>query len=254
MYTWTYDKSFEGFLTLVFDSFDMKTTPGSVVTDAREQHSLFAPDYTVITDDRKAERVWTGLLKKISTQSCRMIYRVFLSELENIELLLLAYIQEVFSSKINIETNFGNVSVMEMTKVHKSVCREAERVRMFVRFQKTADNIYYASFDPKYNVLPITMEHFEKRFADQQWLIYDTRRQYGFYYNMKETAEVRFTESNIDARTGEIDESIKAPDERKFQELWKTYFQSACIKERVNPRLHMQLMPKRFWKYLPEKQ
>jgi len=136
----------------------------------------------------------------------------------------------------------------------KKVCREAQRILMFVRFQKTADEIYYASFDPKYNVLPLVINHFEKRFADQKWLIYDTRRNYGFYYNLKDTTEVTFTESLTDPVTGKIDTSIMDKDEQLFQELWKGYFSSICIKERLNPKLHRQLLPKRFWKYLTEKQ
>ena len=39
-----------------------------------------------------------------------------------------------------------------------------------------------------------------------------------------------------------------------FQQLWKTYFKSTTIKERLNPRKHKQDMPVRYWKYLTEKQ
>ena len=136
----------------------------------------------------------------------------------------------------------------------KKVTREAQRVLMFVRFQKTADEIYYASFDPKYNVLPLVIKHFENRFADQKWIIYDTRRNYGFYYDLTNTSEFRFTENMVNPSTGQIDKRMMAGDEQLFQELWRSYFKSLCIKERINPKLHMQLLPKRFWKYLTEKQ
>ena len=42
-------------------------------------------------------------------------------------------------------------------------------------------------------------------------------------------------------------------DEKLFQQMWKTYFKSIAIKERLNPKLHRQHMPARFWKYMPEK-
>ena len=45
-----------------------------------------------------------------------------------------------------------------------------------------------------------------------------------------------------------------AADEKQFQELWKEYFKVLAIKERINPKLHAQLLPRRFWKYLTEKQ
>jgi probable DNA metabolism protein len=47
---------------------------------------------------------------------------------------------------------------------------------------------------------------------------------------------------------------VLASDEKLFQALWKNYFEHIAIKERINPALHKRLLPKRFWKYLPEKQ
>ena len=42
-------------------------------------------------------------------------------------------------------------------------------------------------------------------------------------------------------------------DEKLFQQMWSAYFKSIAIKERLNPKLHRQNMPERFWKYMPEK-
>ena len=55
----------------------------------------------------------------------------------------------------------------------------------FVRFQLTKDGLYYCIIQPDYNVLPLISNHFEKRYADQRWLIYDSRRKYGIYYDLK---------------------------------------------------------------------
>ncbi len=254
MICWTYDKTFEGFLTLVFDAYDLKLFPDKILGKNSDQPMLFAADYEVISDEEKAKRVWFGLKKKLSALSRRMIYRVFLSELEDIELLLLNYVRTIFEAVENMEMNFGNRYVLEMVKISKKVSRETQRILMFVRFQKTADDIYYASFDPQYNVLPLSTRHFKERFADQKWVIYDTRRNFGFYYDLKEVSEITFTHRLIDKVNGKIDKSIMAEDEQKFQQLWKSYFDSVCIRERINPRLHMQFLPKRFWKYLTEKQ
>jgi probable DNA metabolism protein len=254
MIIWQYDKTFEGFLTLVFDGYDLKLFPDKIL--GPNQSDLFRDNanHQVVTDEVKAKRVWDGLLKKTSAENGQMFYRVFLSELDGVELLMLNYVKAVFASPINMELNFGNPHVLEMVKIGQKVGREAHRIPMFIRFQKTIDDIYYASFDPQYNVLPLAIDHFEKRFADQKWIIYDTRRNYGFYYDLETTTEVTFTQSMIDPKSGKIAPSVMAEDEQLFQELWKSYFKSMCIKERINPKLHRQLLPKRFWKYLTEKQ
>ncbi len=126
----------------------------------------------------------------------------------------------------------------------------------FVRFQKAADGTFFAAFEPQYNALPLTVQHFKDRFANQKWIIYDMKRRYGFYYDLQEVTLISFDDDSREAHliTGMLDESLMDKDEKLFQQLWKTYFKAICIKERMNPRKHKQDMPVRYWKYLTEKQ
>ena len=254
MNIFVYDKTFEGFLTVVFDSYERKIVPDKIVGREHPETFLFAEKFEIATDEVKAGRVWTGLHKHISDEACKVLSVVYLSELPDVEKLLYRYIQMALASKVSIENNFGDPTVVEVAQLFRKVVKKTERVRQFVRFQKTADNIYFASFDPQYNVIALTISHFEDRFADQPWIIYDTRRKFGYYYDLKTVTEIRFGESLIDPRTGKLDESALAADEQLFQSLWKSYFQHIAIKERTNLTLHKKLLPKRFWKYLPEKQ
>ncbi len=248
-----YDNTFDGLLTLVFDAYSRKIFPDKI--SGEETPSLFDEEvYRVVTDTARARRVWDGLHKKISKEACRMCLAVFLSELPEREMLLLRYMRKAFASSTSIEVNFGDPDVLECSKIYRKVMREAERMRMFVRFQKTADGIFFAPIEPKYNVLPLAIEHFEDRFSDQLWVIYDVKRHYGYFYDLHKTEEVTFEQLNIDLDTGKLNDEQAAEDEKLFQSLWQQYFQSICIKERINPKLHQQHLPKRFWKYLPEKQ
>jgi probable DNA metabolism protein len=249
-----YDKTFEGFLSAVFDCYDKKIIPVAFEKEDGIQTLLFATAHMVVSDSQKADRVWKGLLKKLSESACKMLAIDFLSEQPDIELLLFRYIQKAFQSSISIETNFGDPCVLEIHQIFKKVVRETERVRMFVRFQKTVDNIYFASFDPQFNVLPLTINHFKARFSDQAWIVYDTNRNYGFYYDLSSVNEIKFDDSKINPLTGVLDQSAFTEDEKLFQSLWKVYFKEIEIKERHNLKLHKRLLPKRFWKYLTEKQ
>ena len=53
---------------------------------------------------------------------------------------------------------------------------------------------------------------------------------------------------------GKINETLMDKDEQMFQKMWKAYFKSMTIKERINLKLHRQHLPERYWKYLTEKQ
>lgn len=82
---------------------------------------------------------------------------------------------------------------------------------------------------------------------------FDIKREYGYYYNRQKVDEVRFETKGTHLLTGKLDQQLMAEDEQLFQQLWRTYFKTIAIKERINPKLHRQNLPVRFWKYLTEK-
>ena len=128
------------------------------------------------------------------------------------------------------------------------------RVLQFMRIQKTADQVYFGIMEPLYNVYPLTIYHFRDRFADQPWIIYDARRRYGYYYDLKEVNEITFEDSRAAfLRHGKLEDELLDKNEKLFQEGWKSYFHSVCIQSRLNPVKHKKDMPVRFWKYLTEK-
>jgi probable DNA metabolism protein len=183
-----------------------------------------------------------------------MLSVVFLSELPECELLLFRYVQKAFAASQSIEVNFADNDVLQCSKIYRSVSREAERMRMFVRFQKTADGIFFAPIEPQYNVLSLVADFFTDRFGDQRWVVYDVKRDFGLYYDLEKTEVVSFDRLDFDLKTGMLNDSQASHDEQLFRSLWQTYFTSIVIRERLNPKLHRKLLPKRFWKFLPEKQ
>jgi probable DNA metabolism protein len=253
MKTVVYDGSFDGFLSAVFDVYEYKLTDVEIVPAHRHQPSMFAEPHFVNHDPKHSERVWKGLEKKISLEAQKQVYRNFLSEIEGIENTLLRYIQYAFSSEIPMEEDFSNHAVLTVFQTAKKVWREKHRMEAFVRFQKTTDDLYYAIIDPDYNVLPLIAKHFTTRYADQRWMIYDSRRKYGTYYDgtSVQDVQIKFEES---VSNGQNVSAAYDDSEGIYQQLWKQYFKSVNIAARKNTKLHIQHMPKRYWKYLPEKQ
>ena len=250
-----YDKTFDGLLTAVFDAYFRKTFPDALLSEG-DALPLFCDElHTVVTDEEKAGRVWRGLQKKVSSSALGCLTQSWLSELPEVGMLIFRYIRKAIDSPRSIETNFADADVLELSKIYKKVDGERVHLMQFVRFQKAADGIFFAAVEPQFNALPLAVEHFKDRFADQPWLIYDVKRQYGYYYDLKEMKEVTFENpQQAHLVTGMLNESLMANDEKLFRQLWKTYFKAICIKERWNPRKHRQDMPVRYWKYLTEKQ
>jgi probable DNA metabolism protein len=247
-----YDNTFDGLLTCVFDAFNRKEFPEKIVGED-VQLPLFSESFHVVTDETKADRVLKALREKISKSALHMLFIDFLSEMEEVTMFLFRYIRKALTSDISIEMNFADSDVLELSKIYRKVTREEERMRQFVRFQKTTDGIFFAVMDPMYNVLPLTARHFQNRFADQPWIICDVKRKYGLHYDLKTVETVYFDHLDVSIETGKLTSEKLDDYESAFQDLWKDYLKAITIQERKNLRLQRQFMPKRFWKYLTEK-
>ncbi|WP_431137033.1 TIGR03915 family putative DNA repair protein [Psychroserpens mesophilus] len=248
-----YNGSFDGFLSAVFYVFEHKLIDVSIQNKFDIQNQLFSEKETVFTDEAKANRVWQGLQSKLSSQGCHRIYYAFLSEQTGVEALLLDYIRYAFSSNTNIDKDYSNPSVLKIAQIAKMVGREKHRMEAFVRFKLTKDDIYFANIEPDFNVLPLLSKHFKNRYADQKWIIYDIKRHYGLYYDLK---TVTLMEMHLpdDFDFTKTDADFFAKQEFEFQTLWQDYFKSTNIASRKNMKLHIRHVPKRYWKYLSEKQ
>ena len=212
--------------------------------------------YQVTTSEEKAQRVWAGLEKRLSREAIKLISVSWLSEQRELNNPLFQYIYKVFKQG-DISKNFADPDVLAVTNIARRVLHEQLRMKQFIRFQKAKDGTYLAVVAPDHNVLPIITDHFQDRFNDQPWLIYDAKRHYGYYYDGK-TDAIHITFENeaavpFDLRNGKLNDDVISHDDQLLQDLWRTYFKAICIKERMNPRKQLQDMPRRYWKYMTEK-
>ncbi len=251
-HTLIYDGTFDGFLTCVFQVYDMKLKDVQIQPNHVVQESLFGTREDVITDLEKADRVWKGVQKKTSSTGSLRIYYAFLSEQPDVENVLLRYIHHALHSNLVIDTDFSNTDVLKVSQIAKSVGREKHRMEAFVRFKLTKDHLYFANIEPDFDVLPLISKHFKRRYADQKWIIYDLKRHYGLYYDL-DKVDIINIELPEDFDATKTSKDFFADEELQFQTLWQDYFESTNIPSRKNMTLHIRHVPKRYWKYLSEK-
>ena len=251
-YTLVYDGSFEEYLSIVFQVFDRKLKTMEIVKAGSAVPHIFSKVIPVTTDERQARRVWLGLGKKLPVKERHQLYAAFLSEQPKVEDLLLGYILHVFSSDRSVAGDYTNPFVLKTAQIAKNVGREAHRMEAFVRFKLTKDGLYFANIAPDFDVLSLISRHFKSRYADQRWMIYDLTRKYGIYYDLHtvETIEISLSE---DIHSPDKHHLIFDPTELAFQQLWKDYFDHTKSRKRKNTKLHVQHVPRRYWKYLSEK-
>lgn len=247
-----YDSTFEGWLTAVFEIYELKLADVVFAKNEASNALLFSEIHLVSTNFGKANRVLNGLKERLSNEGFANIYRAFLSDLDKIDETLFQYVKYVFASSVNIEEDLANTFVLEVRKAAHLTGKETHRMKAFVRFKLTKDNLYYAIVEPDCDVLPLIEKHFKNRYADQRWLIYDSKRKYGIYYDLETTSTVQL-QFNAQSSSSKYLAEICDDNEEFFQNLWRQYFSSTNIESRKNTKLHLQHMPKRYWKYLTEK-
>lgn len=253
MITLKYDGTFKGLLCSMFYAFGRRQDEFNIQHKNINQNSLWGQDITITTETHKAHRVLEGLKKTVGSGGVSILYRSFLSEEQGIENDILHALKSIYTSGPESIKDHTDPQILRLHKVVKMVNREKHRMEAFVRFRLTKDEVYFASIEPDFDVLPLIKKHFHSRHADQRWLIYDMKRDYGLYYDLNKVERMQMTfESNFDAT--KTSDRIFTLEEIAFQELWKEYFSSTNIASRKNTVLHVRHVPKRYWKYLSEKQ
>jgi probable DNA metabolism protein len=119
---------------------------------------------------------------------------------------------------------------------------EIHRMMGLLRFSPNEGGIYVAKCAPDTLVIPALGEYFTARFGETGWAVFDEKRGISLRRLPGEQAKILVQDETF-AVDGGGDE---------WEDLWRHYHKTVNNESRKNPGLQRQLMPKRYWKYLPE--
>jgi len=255
MTIFVFDGTFNGLLTAVFEFYETKPGKAQLVDSTHFQPTILSDEVRIVTDETKSNRVRQGLKKKLSHDWQQRFYKAFLAETPEIFQHLFDFSCYIFDNPSGAENNYGHPSVIAIAQADRSVNRERHRMQAFIRFQETADGIFYAPIEPDFNVLPLIANFFKNRYADQRWIIYDLRRNYGLYYNLGKVEAIQL-DHTPEVKSGNtfLADDLVHDNEHLYGLLWNDYFRSTNIPARKNLKLHIRHVPKRYWQFLTEKQ
>lgn len=239
-----YDNTFEGLLTAVFYAYPNKDN--CIITKSINYiPSLLNDIYEIETEEDKFNRVYNSINEKLNSKVLKNVYYLYLSEIPNFESIILSYLKLCYKYGVDINLAKNNDIIIDVDKYCRKVSLEAHRFTGFVRFKEVAHLTFYASIEPDHNILPLILNHFTKRFSDQNFIIHDLKREIAIVYNRESSIITNFSKEDAIIFTS-------SNDDFKFQSLWKTFYNSTNIEERKNLRLRNRSMPKRYWKNLIE--
>ncbi|KMO86960.1 hypothetical protein AB840_05430 [Megasphaera cerevisiae DSM 20462] len=240
---YTYDGTFFGFLSAVFDAWHIGLDH---VEDIKIMGStfLFGEERNVYTDEKKAQRILTALQTKCGGKTCHVLYYAFLAEQPDRGMKLLRYIRQAFHLKDEFLSHLSDEEIWEVRKWAQKTGNERHKLLGLIRFQELSGGMLYSRINPTCCVVPVMAPHFVRRLPGEEWVIHDIRRHMGIWY---EGGVLSIIE--IPRPLQQIDVS---DEEAAFTALWKKYYQTIAIGERSNEGLRRRFMPKKYWPYIVE--
>lgn len=274
MYNWKllntiylYDGTFDGLFTIAFDCYVSKQIPSNIVFEKHYLGNFLDTAIYIKTDKEKALRIWNGLYSNVSFDALYNCYYAFLSCQKSKEINILKYILNAFIVGPKITSMLSIDYVLEVMKLRKNVLHESHKLKGLVRLSEVGNNLFYAPIHPDNNVIELLGHFLIKRFPTQNLILHDKNRNLMFLYNANKNIQNHvhsnsYNSTKTNTQTLNEYEIIEVPsnikihkfskEEKQFQDLWKTFFNTIAIKERTNSKLQMQYMPKKYWQDLTE--
>lgn len=240
-FQYSYDSSFDGFLTCVYWSYVNKEDPVCFSTPADPRISLY-PDRAVETDGVLAERVYRSLSSRISLDAQEMVRRGFLTCMPDKERRLYEFIRLGYRVGPAVVRSLTDPRVAPLNTALTHLKGEVHLLRGFIRFSQQ-EGLLAAEIEPKNRVLPLLRPHFCARYNQETFVIYDRTHHEALFYHPFQWAIVPLEEFHLDP---------PAPGELDFRRLWRRFYDTIAIEGRYNPKLRMTHMPKRYWSTMTE--
>lgn len=219
----------------------------SIETIDSYEPELFCLQTDVVTDIKKAESVAHAIMEKISFEAWQWIRLACASSELHKAQAVYRFLNLGFLTGRDTCSRLADDHVLAIFKMQRSVRRELDKLRGFVRFHELDSGILFSQIAPKHQQLYFLGEHFMDRMPGENWAIYDEGRSMACIHRAHEDAvlirEVQEFSSEF------LNHSQK---EKDFISLWKTFFDHIEIKERRNLKLQMNMMPKRYWSNMVE--
>lgn len=246
------EDSLTGIFSGIYEVWKRKMTAEEVgleVGDSFERR-LFCEYIFCKAEERKALAVIRMIQKNLGADVYEKIsYALLSADRRKAEMVFRAMLEaKKLSRKDRLMEHLGNEVVRAVFGMYRQVANEAHHYKGFVRFRELKNKTLFAKIEPKHAVLPCIAEHFEDRFPQENWVIYDKTHEVFLihekgkrYYFLQQYMCMKGDSGSAQNIVGGFSE-----EEMDYETLWKGFVQSISVAERENRALQNQNLPLRF--------
>ena len=238
---WLYDGSLAGFLSALVLTYRERYLPEQLRSQADDM-DLFASVQTIVTSPDESLKMAQHLRDRLEPRHYERILHAFLCDDCAFEMDLLRYARMGLHQPKSLY-DLSDPVVYAVEGYQKRVLSTAHKMTGFTRFEELSDGTLYAQIAPPRNVLSLLGAHFKKRFAAERFIIHDLKRELALLHqNGKIQLHV----------VDEFDVPDRSSAEKQYQTMWRAFFDSVTITERINLKAQRQHVPLLYREWMSE--
>ena len=243
------EDSLEGVFTGIYRAYEERRDHGETYFSLTDEPMLFAEYVEVEPDRQRTLKVIKTLQRRFGEDDYVTLCKALASEDPE-------KAQAVYRTVVNglqgsirpghLFDNLAEDNVYKAFSLARGTGREICHLQGFVRFQELEKRILYSVIGPKNNVLTFLMPHFADRLPQENFVLYDDKRN---LFGIHPAGRQWYLLQGEEAAASVLRLSEK---EEQYQELFRQFCQTIAIRERRNLQLQRNMLPLRFREYMME--
>lgn len=245
------ENSIDGIFTAIYQAWSLGYGHANIKIEEQcevnnyTNFELFSEYILVETNLEQAMMVSRSIKTKISSEAFEMVCRVALSDYKGKGDLIYRFLILGFHIGSKIVSHLSNEIVNQVFKLNRYVSNEAHHLLGFIRFSEQESGILTSTIHPRNNVLTLVTPHFADRLPNERFVIFDGNRNIcSLHLPGKPWIMAELPDMDSIGFAEIIDD--------EYKNLWKVFFESIAIKERINPKLQRNNLPIRFRRDMTE--
>ena len=240
MTIFTCENTFESMLTCIYEAWNSKLGHKNIYLQAEPigNYELFASYRHVPSDSQKAGKVSKAICQKISLYTYEIIYHCAMSDQADKLDLIYRFLLLGFTYKKDILSMEQNPHIKACLVLHQKVVNESHKFIEFIRFFELTNQVLFAKISPKSQILSLIAPHFHNRMPSLTWIIYDE----SYHCLLIQEKNKNYYFRQVSEKEEEKIQTLHARQDN-FQELWKEFFHTIAIKERINSKRQQNFLP-----------
>lgn len=235
-----FDATLAGLFTAIYLTYH--EIEKSTFQTEQAEPSFFENQIQIKTNPEYARKVERAIIQKFGGYFLQNIKTVFRSADPE----RYTVIAKVIKGKFLYTDDFlysAQKAAIKFNWLEKNVSRETHTYKGLLRFRQVKDNYLFAEIEPQNNILDLLSKYFQQRMPQEKFMIFDKNRHLLSLYDGTKSHCYEIMKPNVE----------NSSKNQFFEECWLAFYQAVKIEDRENLKLMQSNMPKKYWKYLPER-